>query len=136
MSELVTRKQVIELIDTLPKEAWPELAEFAEFLRFKLGPRDSAASPYGSDASEQSLLKIIQRRLEPDQQTRLDTLRQKNETGSLTQSERDQLLTFVEQIEKSDAERAQALIELARLRNAPVAELIQEFAPERQGKAR
>lgn len=39
MAETITRAQVIELIDTLPSETWPELAQFAEFLRFRARPR-------------------------------------------------------------------------------------------------
>jgi hypothetical protein len=126
MSEAITRQQVIELIDTLPSETLPELAQFAEFLRSRARPRDSRRVA----AEEQSLRQVIQRQLAPEQQHRLDLLRQKSEAGRLTDAERAELLAMVEQIEKTDAQRAQALVDLARLRHVPVAVLIREFALE------
>ena len=126
MDEMITRQDVIALINALPNETLPELAQFAEFLRFKMVPRAS----FALDADEQKLLTIIQRRLTPEQQQQLNGLRQKNEMGELTAAERAELLQITEQIENADAERAQALIELARLRNVPVLTLLHEFTPE------
>jgi hypothetical protein len=126
MAETITRDQVIALIDTLPSETLPELAQFAEFLRFRMRPRDASAIT----AEERSLAQIIQRRLAPEQQHRLDALRGKNEMGLLTGDERAELLAIVEQVENADAQRAQALIDLARLRQVPVAVLMRELALE------
>ncbi|MBI3914938.1 MAG: hypothetical protein HY327_12225 [Chloroflexi bacterium] len=123
MSETVTRQQVIELIDALPSETLPELVEFAEYLRHKTRPRDSFAVA----SSEQGLLEVIHRRLAPEQQHRLDVLRQKNESGQLTDAERAELWAYVEQVENADAQRAEALIELAHLRNVPVTVLMRDL---------
>lgn len=82
-------------------------------------------------AEERALVQVIQRRLAPEQQHRLDALREKNATGLLTGAERAELLALVGQIETADAQRAQALIDLARLRHVPVAVLMRELALER-----
>ncbi|MBM3130273.1 MAG: hypothetical protein FJ009_16810 [Chloroflexi bacterium] len=126
MSVTITRQEVIALIDTLPTETLPELAQFAEFLRSKTFPHNAPMI----DVDEQRLLTIIQRRLAPEQQHRLDQLRRKNEIEELLPSERAELLQITEQIEYADAERAGALIELARLRNKPVATILREYSPE------
>jgi hypothetical protein len=46
----------------------------------------------------------------------LNYLRQQNEIGDITEIEHQELLIYVELIEKQDTERAEALIQLARLR--------------------
>lgn len=115
MTATITRQDAIALIDTLPNETLPELVRFVEFLRFKTTARATIAA----NADEQKLLKIIRRRLAPEQQQRLDRLRQKNELGELTPTEHAELLRIIEQVEHADAERAQALIELARLNLHP-----------------
>ena len=69
-------------------------------------------------------MKIIHRRLPPDDQSRLSDLRRKNEIGQLTEAEQAELLAYVERIEQEDAERAEALVELARLRDVPLATLM------------
>jgi hypothetical protein len=126
MAETITRQQVIELIDTLPRETLPELAQFAEFLRFKTRPRDV----FAETSKEQTLLEIIQRHISLASQQRLAALRAKNETNQISEPERAELFALVEQIETADAERAQALIDLARLRHQSVAQVIHEFSPE------
>jgi len=131
MGETITRAQVVALIDTLPSETLPELAEFAEFLRFRTRAREASAVT----TEERALLQVIQRRLAPEQQQRLDGLREKNETGLLTHVERAELLALVEQVENADAQRAQALIDLARLRQIAVAVLIRELTPEHPSDA-
>ncbi|MBM4457984.1 MAG: hypothetical protein FJ011_09510 [Chloroflexi bacterium] len=50
--------------------------------------------------------------------------------GELTPAEHAELLQFVAQVESADAERAQALIALARLRDKPVAMILHECSPE------
>jgi hypothetical protein len=46
----------------------------------------------------------------------LNYLRQQNETEEITETEHQELLIYVELIEKQDAERAEALIQLAQIR--------------------
>ncbi|MBI5652243.1 MAG: hypothetical protein HZC40_17640 [Chloroflexi bacterium] len=125
MFETITRQQVIELVETLPLETLPELAQFAEFLLYKTHPRNSFATML----EEQALLEIIQRPIAPASQQRLDALREKNETRQISEAERTELFALVEQIENADAERAEALLDLARLRRQSVSQVIHEFPP-------
>jgi len=118
------RQRVIELVDQLPTEMLVEAIDFLEFLSFKTNRRGKVAE---SKPEEKALLQIIQRRLPPEEQTRLDHLRQKNEMGELTEAEQSELLAYVERVECEDAERAEALIQLAKIRNVDLATLIDEF---------
>jgi hypothetical protein len=56
-------------------------------------------------------------------------LRQQNEIGDITEIEHQELLIYVELIEKQDAERAEALIQLAQIRGVDLQVLIHEFLP-------
>jgi len=67
---------------------------------------------------------IDQRKLPPEDQRRLSFLRTRSEQGSLAPEEHAELLSFVERVEREDAERAEALVELARLRNMPLGALM------------
>ena len=117
----VTREKVIELIDELPTEALPEVIQFVEFLHFKT-TQGQTAPP-----SETALLALINRRLLPAEQNRLNDLRARNESGQLNEIERTELLTYVERVEREDAQRAEALVALARLRGLPLATLMHEL---------
>lgn len=76
-----------------------------------------------SDA-ETSLAAIILRRLPPEDQQRLSTLRASKEERSLTPAEHAELLWYIERVEREDAERAQALLDLAQLRKVPLTRLM------------
>jgi len=56
-------------------------------------------------------------------------LRQQNEIGVITDTEHQELLMYVERVEQQDAERAEALIKLAQLRQVDLKVLINEFLP-------
>lgn len=62
------------------------------------------------------LVAIAQRRLPPEDQRRLSELRAWQEERPLTPGEHAELLAYVERVEREDAERAEALLELSRLR--------------------
>jgi len=79
--------------------------------------------------SETALLQIIQRRLSPEEQHRLSYLRQQNENEEITETEYQELLKYINRIEQQDAERAEALIQLAKLRQVDLKVLINEFLP-------
>jgi hypothetical protein len=64
-----------------------------------------------------------------EQQDRLNYLRQQNEIGDITEIEHQELFIYVELIEKQDAERAEALIQLAQIRGVDLQVLIHEFLP-------
>ena len=80
-------------------------------------------------ASEAALLEIIQRRLPIEEQARLANLRQQNEIGLITDTAYQELLRYIDRIEQQDADRAEALIKLAQIRQVDLTVLISEFLP-------
>ena len=116
----MAREQVIDLIEGLPNESLPELVRFIEFLRFRSEQEKKVANAN----AEAPLLAIIHRHLPPEDQLRLADLRARKEEGLLTPAEHEELLAYVERVEHEDAERAQALLDLAHLRNMPLGALL------------
>ncbi|WP_238360996.1 hypothetical protein [Iningainema tapete] len=82
-----------------------------------------------SKSQEEVLVQIIQRRLPEDDQIRLTYLRQQNESDEITEAEHQELLAYVDQVELEDAERAEALIELAKIRGVDLQTLVSEYLP-------
>lgn len=119
----VAREQVLDLIQDLPSESLQELVRFIEFLRFR-GAQE-AKTP--SAEAEAPLLAIIRRRLPPEEQRRLSSLRERKEETALTPEEHAELLAYVDRVEQDDAERARALLELSRLRKMPLAVLMTDL---------
>lgn len=74
-----------------------------------------------------SLTAVIRRRLPPEDQRRLTALRALEEERPLTPVEHAELLAYVERVEREDAERAAALLDLSRLRNVPLDKLMTEL---------
>jgi len=122
------RQKAIALLEQLPET---QLAQVVEFLN-RLNEESTQISSSFNATSEEVLLRIIQRRLALDDQVRLNELRQRNQDGSLTEAEHQELLVYVEQVEKQDAERAAALIQLAQLRKVDLKTLVGEFLPANQ----
>ncbi|MBI3362322.1 MAG: hypothetical protein HY023_14575 [Chloroflexi bacterium] len=122
----LSRQIVLELIDQLPGEALPEVLSFIQYLHFKFEQEERAVAP----SQESELLKIIHRRLPLGEQRRLAELQKKMEDDEIGEAENQELLALVERVEEQDAERAAALLELARLRRVPIDEVLSEFAPE------
>ena len=120
----VAREQVIDLIEDLPSESLQELVRFIEFLRFRGGQGPTRTSVPDAEAP---LLAVIRRRLPPEDQRRLTALRADKEERPLTPKEHAELLAYVERVEREDAERAQALIDLSQLRKVPLAVLMTDL---------
>jgi hypothetical protein len=120
------RQRAIQLIDRLPAKSLLQAVEFLEILFRETNPENNTSS---QQLNEDTLVQIIQRRLPPDDRNRLAYLRQQNEYGEITETEHRELLTYVELVEQQDAERAEALIQLAQLRNVALKELLREFLP-------
>lgn len=76
---------------------------------------------------ETALLTTINQRIDSVKQQRYDTLNQQLHNHSLNQVEHEELLTLIEQFECANAERIQALIELAALRSISVDELMTQL---------
>lgn len=82
-------------------------------------------------AAETELIEIINRRLAASDRERFETLQDKNEWGTLTAAEQQELLNYVETIEDMDVERVEAMMKLAQLRQVSLNEVLVEFAPKR-----
>ena len=120
------RQKALSLLEKLPKESLNKAVEYLETLSQNV-QQETVNSIIVSN--ENQLIEIIQLRLSPDKQKRLDYLRQQNETGKITEQEHQELLNYVDQIEEQDAQRAEALIQLAQLRQVDLKIIIDEFLP-------
>jgi hypothetical protein len=119
------RQRLQTLIEALPEASLLQ----AETLLTALNPDPHAAATF---SQEDALIAIIQRRLPPQDQHRLNTLRLRLADETITPVEHQELLNFVERVEQMDLERAEAMIQLAQLRNITLDEVIQEFLPNPQ----
>ena len=120
------RQRAIALLEQLPGESLIKAVEFLESLSHQAL---QVSETKISETRETDLIQIIQRRFSSEQQDRLNYLRQQNETGEITEIEHQELLIYVELIEKQDAERAAAIIELSQMRGVDLQLLINEFLP-------
>jgi hypothetical protein len=120
------RQRAIELLENLPGESLVKAVEFLESLAHTALQASTAPD---REVSEAALLEIIQRRLSPEEQTRLAYLRQQNETGLITDTEHQELLVYIDRVEQQDGDRAEALIKLAQLRQVDLKVLVAEFLP-------
>jgi hypothetical protein len=121
----ILRQRLQTLVETLPEEALLR----AESLLTDL--KSAAVSP-STVSQEAPLIAIIERRLAPEAQTRLNDLRQRLADETITEAEHQELLTFIDPIEQMDAERVEAMIQLAQLRQVNLNTIIQEFLPNPQ----
>jgi hypothetical protein len=120
------RQRAIALLENLPGASLVKAVEFLESLSHEVLEGSKLSQP---EAIEAALLEIIQRRLSPEERSRLAQLRQQNEVGVITDAEHQELLIYIERVEQQDAERAEALIELAQIRQVDLKVLIDEFLP-------
>ncbi|BAZ87916.1 hypothetical protein [Dolichospermum compactum] len=118
------RQRAITLLEQLPGESLIKAVEFLESLSHEFLQLSAASK---TPNSETALLQIIQRRLSPEEQHRLSYLREQNENEEITETEYQELLKYINRIEQQDAERAEALIKLAQLRQVDLKVLIDEF---------
>ena len=127
MTLLDIRQRAKELVDQLPDNSLCQAIEFLEALHHQ-NPK-SNSTPKSDKANEAELLRIIQWQLSPEEQNRLDYLRQCNEAETITPEEHEELLSYVDRIEQQDAQRATALIQLAQLRQVDLDTVLAEFLP-------
>ncbi|MHC0068677.1 hypothetical protein ACWATR_38425 [Nostoc sp. UIC 10890] len=117
------RRRAIELIEQLSEERLTAVVQLLEFLS---EPSKFAAS----NPIELALVEVIQRRLTPNEQKRLEELRKRDEWGELTDMEHEELITYEDQLEQLRVERLEALMELARLRNMDLLTLNRQLVSE------
>jgi hypothetical protein len=120
------RQRAIELLENLPGESLIKAVEYLETLAHE-AVQPSVATDL--EIGEAALLETIQHRLTAEEQTRLDYLRQQNETGIITDTEHQELLVYIDRVELQDGDRAEALIKLAQLRQVDLKVLVAEFLP-------
>jgi hypothetical protein len=120
------RQHAQELIKQLPGSSLPQVVTFLEDLCGNIHPTHQ---PLPENLQEQTLLRTIQHKLAPDEQARLTYLRQQNESETITEPEHQELLEYIDRIEQQDAERAEALIQLAELRKVNLKKLMDQYLP-------
>ncbi|MDZ8051640.1 MAG: hypothetical protein RMX68_006080 [Aulosira sp. ZfuVER01] len=87
------RRRAIALIEQLSPE---KLSAVVQLLEFLSEPSEQAAS----NPQEIALLEVIQRRLPPDQQQRLQELRDRCKWGELTEIGHEKLIHYEDQLEQ------------------------------------
>ena len=110
------------LDDLLNGVAQLETAELETFVSEVLTLRAKRVAP-NLGREEARLLQIIGERLAPEQQQKYDGLTAKRRAETLTPNDSRDLLDLIDQIERADAERTRAIIDLAQLRGVSVASL-------------
>lgn len=119
-------QKALSLLEKLPQQSLSKVVEYLETLSQNV---EQETINQGTVSNENQLIKIIQFRLSPEKQKHLNYLRQQNETDKITEQEHQELLNYVDQIEQQDAQRAEALIQLAQLRQVDLKIIIDEFLP-------
>ncbi|MBE9200515.1 hypothetical protein IQ233_15565 [Nodularia sp. LEGE 06071] len=120
------RQRAIALLQQLPRESLVKALEFLESLAYESLPLSETPETPNSEAA---LLQIIQRCLSLEEQNRFSDLRQQKENGEITETENQELLTYINSVEQQEAERAEALIQLAQIRQVDLNVLMNEFLP-------
>lgn len=101
-------------------------SEFDQFVSDVLALRAARIAPSMPSAETELLLKI-NRGLSADRQKRFDDLVARRQAETLTPEERDELIGLSEEIEQLEAERAEHLALLARLRKVSMATLLDQL---------
>ena len=126
--EVSAKLTVDELLAAVEKLPTTELTEFA---RRVISLQAQRGVPLFVEEEEQTLLAVIEaQRLTDEAQARLDFLRQRSQEGSLSIEEHAELLGFIQQTERQDVTRLEALVNLAQKRGVSVSELMRELGLE------
>ncbi|MBE9008643.1 hypothetical protein IQ250_00235 [Pseudanabaenaceae cyanobacterium LEGE 13415] len=113
MTHTDIRQRAIELIQHLPPERLSDVVRWLESLD-----------------EETALITIIQRRLPPNEQQRLEELRDRSEQDTLSEAEQLEFIAYADRLEQQNVERLEALIKLAQLRNVDLPTLNRQFRSE------
>ncbi len=124
VSAKLTVDDLLVAIEQLPPQ------ELTEFVRQVIAIQARRGIPLLADDEEQALLEAVEGRLPAEAQSRLDTLREKGREETLTPAEQAELLSFVQQVERRDLARVEALVDLARQRGTTVSALLHELGLE------
>jgi len=125
MSTIETRSQVSldELLNGVAQLDTPELEHFISHVLTLRAKRIAPSLP----TEEAEVLEKINQGVPSDIQQRYDELTAKRRAETLTPHEYQELLALIDRIEQADAERVQALTELAQFRKVSVMTLMAEL---------
>lgn len=118
------RQRAQELLDGVPSELLPDVIKTLE----SFYQRPAAPEP---QAAETELIERINQRFTSADQKRIDALRAKNQQGTITEAEHQELMADVERAEEMDVMRLETMMKLAELRQVSLDQITAEFAPER-----
>ncbi len=96
-----------------------------DLLRERLIPTNGA--PIGLPAAEAALLERINEGLPGGTWARYQSLKEKRDVGTLTDTEHAELIRLVNQVELWNARRLEAVAELAKLRGMQFADLVKQL---------
>jgi HNH endonuclease len=114
---------VPEVLKGISKLETSELEDFFQHVGMLVARRKSPSLP----VRESVLLQIINRGYPLELQARYTTLSAKLLTEQITDVEHEELLTLVVQLEQKNAERLQALLELAQIRGLSLEALMEDL---------
>jgi hypothetical protein len=125
MSAIQIKAQVSpdELLKGVEQLSLPELEHFVSQVIALQARRRSPNLP----KNEADLLLKINQGLPSDTKKRYDELVTKRKAETLTADEHQELLRLIDQIEKSNAKRAECLVDLARLRDTSLTTLMKNL---------
>jgi len=127
--ELPAKVTIDDLLAAVTQLPGPELTTF---VRRVLSIQAQRGLPLLTNDEEQTLLQVIQnQRLSDKAQQRLDILRTQSRMRPLNANEQAELLTYIQQVERQDLTRVQALLELAQRRNTTLPNLLHELGIEK-----
>jgi hypothetical protein len=118
-----------ELLKAVDQLSPAELTQFVARVLALHAQRNAPALP----PDEADLLRKIEQGIPADLHDRYEVLIARRRAAALTQEEHDELLRLTDQVEALEAQRAEHLASLARLRGVSLAELLDELgirAPE------
>jgi hypothetical protein len=121
--EVRSQVSLDELLNGVAQLDTPELEHFVSQVLTLRAKRIAPSLP----EEEAGLLQKINQGLPPDVQQHYDELTAKRRAETLTPEEHQELLALIDRIERADAERVQALTELAQLHNVSVTTLMAEL---------
>jgi hypothetical protein len=121
-------EKIEDVVSRLTAEQYARLLAFAESLVEENSGQDvSEIVPQATVLTEAELLNLIHHNFPEPQRQRLRELTRKSEAELLSDEERIEYINLAEQRETADAERLQAVIKLAQLRDISPAQLMKEL---------
>lgn len=121
MSSTDIRQRAMALLDQLPHTKLAAVVQLLEVLAEPISP-PSESHPSG-DPEEAQWLAVIERPLTDFEQARLEDLRERCEWCELSEAEHQELIQYEDRLEQDRAERLEALMNLAKLRNLDLSSL-------------